>query len=140
MELRKPQIARFVWNDVTFLVNCRASSGDKFAIDTCNVGRKVKRGGTTIREVDQTTFGKLLIQLFVVGWEGVTSEGKPVPYTFEAIDDLPADPKRQVLTELCHFILKNVDIFKDQEIKNDSGAQSNGSQSGEHSPVPAATV
>ena len=97
---------RFAWGDVTFLVKPQTTSGDKFEIDMA--GRPV--GNTGQVEFSPAEFYRTLVRQFVVGWEGVTSEGKPVPYSYENLMRLPAQSGDDVVIRLGIFIVENTDV------------------------------
>jgi len=93
----------FVAGDVTFLVKPKASAADKFVV---------------IMGKDTASFMRAVIERMVVGWRGVTQEGKPIAYNPALLDMLP-NGKDNVLLSLGNFILNSTDIVKeDAEAKN----------------------
>jgi len=133
MELIKPEIARYAYKDVVFLVRTRANAGDKFAMEQTDIGRLVVEGGKAIRKVDAVVWGKFLVRQFVCGWEGVTDPDtkQPAAYSYETFEAcFPADPDDVLWTKLAAFIASRVDIFTKgaSEIKNASPAQPDGSR------------
>lgn len=119
--------ARFPWKDAVILVKRRASVLDKFQLDM--LGERKEEGGKLVAKFSQIELGRLLVRLFVVGWEGVTMDGKDVPYSYELLEkSLPADRTEDFFLSLYAFIVKETDIFKrDIELKKDSPLPSRGS-------------
>jgi len=93
----------FVTGEVTFLVKPRASAADKFCV---------------IMGKDAASFMRAAIERMVVGWKGVTKDGKPVAYNATMLDLLP-NGGDNVLLSLGNFILEKTDLVKeDSEAKN----------------------
>lgn len=140
MELMsKPQTVKCQYKDVTFLVKSRATAYDKFLISMSPAG-EVK--GNEVKFTNRIAFFRVLVERFVVGWEGVTLDGKPAPYSFELLESsFPSSADDDVFIRLGSFVIENTDVFKrDAEIKNASGEQSNGAPSPVPSPAPALTA
>jgi hypothetical protein len=104
--------------DVTFHIRSQATVRDKFTVDVCgewdNNGKFV---------LNHKAFYEKLVQLFVESWDGVTTDSKAVPYSFEALMSLPADPSNDWILKLGTFIASNTGIMASQEegSKNASG-------------------
>lgn len=131
MELLKldERSEEFEYKGVTFFVKKNFTPEDKFFIDTSGELGKDGRIKFHPRE-----YYRALIQVFVVGWKGVTENGKEVPYSFETLcTRLPADMTDGLFLKLSLFIGKlhgftksDEELKKEAELKNESGAQSNG--------------
>lgn len=129
MELIKQEIARFKHKDVTFLIRTQAVQADTFAMKQTDTGRIVVKNGKAIREADIVAWGKLLVRIFVVGWEGVTQDGKPAAYSYDTLESsFPAELGDALFEDLANFIFANVSIFKKGgvELKNESPARPDG--------------
>lgn len=142
MEILKPQPpARFTRGDLTILVRTRALEDDKLAIATDEKAYVDEKGRVRINQGD---YARLLIQRFVVGWEGVTEGGKPVDYDYERLLELPVlDEGASLLLDLSTFILEHVDLFrfrKDEKRKNESPERSTGSSAPAPSTAAAETA
>ena len=78
MELQKPQDnLSCKIGDVTFFFRSQMTVRDKVAIDmvgTLKDGRWV---------MDRDAYITKIIERFVTGWDGVTENGKPVPYSYD---------------------------------------------------------
>jgi hypothetical protein len=143
MELIKQEIARFKHKDVTLLVRTQATKADVFALKQTNTGHLVVKDGKAIREADIVAWGKLLIRIFVCGWEGVTADGKPADYSYETLESsLPADLEDDLFTNAANFIFAHVSIFKKggAEVKNESRGRPDGSPAGTSSAASAVTA
>ena len=125
--LEEQEPLKFKWEDAIFLVKPRATVYDKFNLDMSGRPEKVK--GKLVAKFDNVELGRLLVKLFVIGWENVTLKGKPVPYDYETLEkQMPADRTRDFYLAITDFIVKETDVFKkDIELKNDSRRLSNGS-------------
>lgn len=98
----------YVFKDVTFVIRAQANAHDKFQMDM-SLGQINGEGKVeaTLREVYQT-----LIKLFVVGWKGVTQDGKEVPYSYDLLTNaFPADPMDDVYMRLGGFIASKTGIL-----------------------------
>ena len=105
MEIQKQgEILEHKWKDITFRVRAQATAGDRFEID---ILYDVDKGVVVVprRELYRT-----LIKRFVVGWEGVTEDGKPVPFSLENLERLPAD-NEDVILFLGSFIVNKSGLF-----------------------------
>lgn len=114
MELLKTptteQLLKFTWNDVTFLVKPRAGAMDKFELDTR--GDLAADGTVTM---SRTIFYRVLVERFVVGWEGVTEDGRPVPYSFARIERLPALPDDDLIFKLGAYIATQTNVLAEPQ-------------------------
>ena len=102
MELKKndESLLEFKWQDVVFKIKRTANSGDRLAV--------ALRDQKTL-----ATYSLTLVERFVVDWEGVTQEGKPVPYSFKLLSEsLPSTVEDNALLALANFIYENTDIAK----------------------------
>lgn len=114
MELLKAkENLKYTIGDVTFLVRAQATVRDKFELDVAGDwnkdGKFVLNVGTAYRK---------LVELFVVGWEGVTQDGKPAPYSFDALMGLPADAVSDWILKLGTYIASTTGIIVGEEAKN----------------------
>lgn len=139
MELAKPQEPlKFAYKDVTFLVRPKSIEADRLEV----WGSGQVEDGKIISK--QAEFVKALIRCMVVGWEGVTEDGKPVPYSFETfLARFPNQGRGEanVFLQLGDFIFEKTDIWKQDEAeKNASRAQSAGSSTLEPSTAPGKTA
>lgn len=98
MELLKlgERPAEYKWQDVTFFFRTKVTVGDKYEIDTA---------GTLIAGSKVTftpwNFYLTIIRVFVTGWEGVTEDGKPVPYSHEnMMTRLPSEQSEDLIMKL----------------------------------------
>jgi len=122
MELLKlgERPAEYKWQDVTFYFRTKVTVGDKYEIDTA---------GTVVNgdKISFTpwNFYSTLIRLFVNAWDGVTEDGKTVPYSYETLmQRLPAQQSEDVVMKLGVFIAKTNGLVpsKDDQagqLKND---------------------
>lgn len=113
MELLKPNEgpARYEWKDgVVFLYRTKVTTEDKYAVDTA--GQLMKDGTIQFNPWD---FYRSLIKVFVIGWEGVTVDGKPAPYSYDAFSRLPADPDQDIVMKLAIKIAQDTGFFKSDE-------------------------
>lgn len=111
MELIKPEVARFEFKDIVFLVRSKATLGDRMAIEALTVGaiQAVKAGGIE----GLPKLGREIVKLFVCGWEGVTLDGKAVPYSYDLlVSSFPADIADELMPQLCKFVAANVDVLQ----------------------------
>ena len=109
MELQKndEKLLEFKWRDVVFKVKPRATSGDRLAV--------ALRDEKTL-----ATYSLTLVERFVVGWEGVTQDGKPAPYSFKLLSEhMPSTASDNALLSLAAFIWEKTDISSglDKELK-----------------------
>jgi hypothetical protein len=113
MELLKPNDgpAKYEWKDgVVFLYRTKVTTEDKYNVDTA--GSLMKDGAIQFNPWD---FYRALIRQFVTGWEGVTENGKPVPYSYDAFMRLPADPGQDIVMKLAIKIGQDTGFFKSVE-------------------------
>lgn len=120
--------AEFKWKDVTFKYRTSVSSEDKFAVDTSG---KILKGDKI--EFSFWDFYTTMIRVFVVDWNGVTSSGKPVPYSYETfLKKFPGDLQEDLIMLLGAKIayatgfLQEEKIKEKTKIKNGLGGPSNG--------------
>jgi len=93
----------FKWKDITFHLRPRGLSGDKH--DLIEMGEIDKNGKAFI---PMNKFYRRAIELFVKSWEGVTEDGKPVPFSMENLNSLPVENgDGDVIRELGAFIYNN---------------------------------
>lgn len=118
MELVKPETpVEFVWKDVTFYIRPTATAGDKFSLT--NGAPMTKDGKQTFVMSD---FWKKIIEIFVVKWSGVTKDGQDVPFSMDALAQLPVDNNDDVFVRLGAFIVDTTKIVdRGEERKNESG-------------------
>jgi hypothetical protein len=118
IELQKHELPlRFKYSDdVFFLVKPHANARDIFNLRNC--GTLKADGAVAIKGGD---ISDSVLQSFVVGWEGVQVDGKPVSYSWELfISSFPRDNKRDVFLEVAAFIFEKTDInIKDKTGKKD---------------------
>jgi len=103
-------------DDVAFLIKPHATAHDIFMLRNCGT---LKADGTlTLKHSD---FSEMLLQSFIVGWEGVQLDGKAVPYSWDIlVSSFPRDNARDVFIELVSFIFENTDVkVKDEAAKKD---------------------
>ena len=113
--------ARFPWKDVTFLYRTSVTTQDKFTIDTA--GSLLKDGSI---EFHPWELYRALIRTFVVGWEGVTEDGKPVPYSYDAFSRLPSDPDQDLVLKLGIKIGTDTGFLKTPEDRQAEADLKNG--------------
>lgn len=121
MELLKPKDnLTFSIGDVKFFIRPQMTVRDKLELDMLgdydNGVFQVKKGDIIAK----------LVELFVVGWDGVTEDGKPVPYSYRTFAErLPADMARDWMLNLGTFIFEQLGLGKTEQgaVKNGSPAQ-----------------
>ncbi len=96
MELRKsaPPL-ECKYGDATFLIKPQASEEDRMTVIFA------ERGAARCRVV---------VERMVIGWRGVEQDGKPVPYEFAQLENLPNVPGHNLFMDLGEFIIKNTDL------------------------------
>lgn len=100
MELVKEQAEQpleFKYQDAVFLVKRHATGYDRFVVVTSEKSRD---------------FLEETIRRMVVGWRNVTMDGKPVPYSFDALKLFPHSARENVFVLLADFIHQHTDILK----------------------------
>lgn len=108
MELLKQELVNFKFKDITFFIRKKASLGDKLFVEALMTEALSAKSITQIPKI-----GKNLIRQFVCGWDGVTQDGKAVPYSYEILETgLPAELADELIPQLCQFVANNVDILK----------------------------
>lgn len=116
MELIKPaKPLEFKHGDVTFFIKPNATSHDRFM---SVMSGEMKSDGTIA--VKRAEFNETILRNFIVGWEGVTQNGKPVPYSWEAfISSWPKEEDgKNIFVELTNFIFDKTDYHsKHEELK-----------------------
>lgn len=111
METLKQTPARFEHSGIALLIKTRASIGDKIEAEAITAQVAAAK---SIMELPK--IGRDLVRMFVVGWEGVTADGKPVPFNYGLIySAFPAELTDTLMPALYQFILANVDILKPKE-------------------------
>lgn len=110
------KVLEFPWKDVTFLVRARAVEEDR--LEVWGIG---KTEGDAI-VATRADFARTLVRRFVVGWRGVTREGKEVSYSFKSLcESFPvAHGEKSVFLALSDFILTHTDF---QESKAEAAAK-----------------
>jgi hypothetical protein len=126
MEITAPKDSIvFEWYDVKFFIRSEFTAYDRFCITVCR-NKEIKDGAFIFNAED---FFVLLIKLFVERWEGVTADGKPVPFSLELLKRFPTkkEPKDKltgdVFLDLGMFIREHVvapNTEKVEEIKKKS--------------------
>lgn len=112
MELQKAgESLPFKWKDITFHIRSKALAGDKHELVT--LGELDGKGRSVI---PQSKLYRKIIERFVISWEGVTEDGKAVPFSVENLERLPMDPKEDVFLVLGGHIM-GVCFPKDDEHK-----------------------
>jgi hypothetical protein len=112
MELLKPQDnLTFEYEDVKFFVRSPATVKDRFELDM--VG-DWKDGKFTM---SKSAYFLKLIELFVVGWAGVTQDGKDVPYAYATLMESFPNVKNDLILTLGAFIADKVGILPESEPK-----------------------
>jgi len=108
MELLKldERPAEYKWEDVTFLFRTIMGPGDKFAVDTA--GHLMENGKITFKVWE---LYKALIKTFVVGWKGVTENGKEVPWDYNLFMTRFPVKEKDVVMLLGEHISETVNIF-----------------------------
>lgn len=108
MELLKIEIAALKFRDATFFFRTHASIGDKLAVEA------IVAGALTAKDIDSLPkIGMALVKLFMCGWEGVTAEGKIVPFSHALIEtSFPAEITDELIPQLVKFVKESVDILK----------------------------
>jgi|SRR5713226_5903531 len=115
MELLKPEQEplKLIIGDVTFHVRSNLTARDKLAMDM--IGEYVN--GVFV--LDKVSLFEKLIELFVVGWEGVTENGKPVPYSFKTfMTRFPGDVAQDWLLRLGGFIMDSLGLVKKADVES----------------------
>ena len=115
MELVKhSQPLEFKYEDIVFLVKKHANAEDKM-----EVALSGKRDGNDIFWT-RAEYCKTIIRRMVLGWKGVTQDGKEVPYSFDALCELPHVEGRNVFLALGEFVMEHTDIrnSKAKDLKN----------------------
>ena len=89
----------YKWKDVTFYLRPHATSGDRHSLTMLG---DLDNGKASI---PRSIFYRRAIELFVTRWEGVTAEGKAVPFSMLNLDSLPTIMEEgDLLCELGSFI------------------------------------
>lgn len=109
MELLKPK-DRLTYSigDVKFFIRSTMTARDKFRL---GIMGEYKNG---VFAVDRGEVFEKVIDLFVEGWEGVTEDGKPVPYSYDTfMNRIPGDTARDWVLKLGVFIIDSLGLAKD---------------------------
>jgi hypothetical protein len=118
MELLKldERPVEYKWEDVTFVVKKTYSTADKFAVDTA--GQLLESGKISFKPWE---LYKVLIRTFVIGWKGVTENGKEVPWDYDVFMSRFPVKNRDVVMLLGLFISEQINIFGEEvpsQLKN----------------------
>jgi|WetSurMetagenome_2_1015567.scaffolds.fasta_scaffold956070_1 hypothetical protein len=112
MELLKSQDnLTFEYEDVKFFVRPSASVKDRFEVDMVGDWKDGKF------EMKKTAYFLKLVELFVVGWSGVTQDGKEVAYSYETLLNSFPNVKNDLILTLGAFIASKVGILPESEPK-----------------------
>jgi hypothetical protein len=117
MELLKlgERPAEFKWKDVTFFFRTKVTVGDKYEIDTAGTliaGDKVS--------FTPWNFYLTITRIFVTGWDGVTEDGKAVPYSHEnMLTRLPAQDSEDLIMKLGVHIAQNNGLISSDKKEED---------------------
>lgn len=113
MELLKlgESTARYQWQDVTFIYRTKVTTADKFEVDTA--GALMRDGKITFTPFE---FYRALIRSFVVGWEGVTENGKALPYSYESLLLLPSDTESDLIMKLGIKIAQDTGFIAEEKV------------------------
>ena len=117
MELMKAdKPLEFKKGEVTFFIKPKASEHDVF--NTIMSGEMKADGTVTVKRMD---FNDCVLRHFIIGWEGVTVEGKEVPYSWEMfVSGWPKQDEGNIFVDLVNFIFEKTDYHKkDSELKKD---------------------
>lgn len=112
MELIKPKDnLEFKWRDVTFFYRGDITVGDRYRV--LNSGNVMDGDKIMFRPWD---LYKTLIETLVVGWTGVTENGKSIPYSFDTLmNKLPADMTTDIVSVLGLEIAKKTGFFSGED-------------------------
>lgn len=99
MELLKDaKPLEYTLGDVVLLVKPQATAYDRLHV---------------VMATTPTEFIERMVRQMVVGWRGVTENGQPAAYSFDALKRLPEpDPKNSLLLKLGEFVQENTDVVK----------------------------
>lgn len=93
-----------------FHIRPKATAEDRFEITVLYDADAKGHVKVPRRDVYRT-----LIERFVVGWTGVTEDGKPVPFSMDALGRFPVDKNEDVMIILGHFIFKSCGLWETDE-------------------------
>ena len=118
MELIDPTKAKTIeykHGDVTIVAKTEANEDDRL-----RAGFAGRTKGAPWSSEQNANFCRIVCQLMIVDWKGVTHEGKPVDYDFDLLKHLPRIAGKNIFLELGLFLIKNTDIQKGatEEAKN----------------------
>ena len=116
----------FKYKDVTFYVKRHSVESD--ALEAWGAASMDPTGALVAPRAE---YVKALVRCFVLGWKGVTRDGKEVPYSLGAFyNEFPRQEgggEPSIFVQLASFILEKTDFQKeDTARKNDSGGPSGG--------------
>jgi hypothetical protein len=99
LSILENKLAEWKWKDVTFKFRSKVTKGDRWKIDTSGA----------ILENDQIKFEpwkfyEIMIRVFVSDWDGVTKDGKKVPFSYDALSSIPDDDGDDIVMKLGHYI------------------------------------
>jgi len=115
MELMKTEKPlEFKKGDVTFFIKPKATEYDVF--NTIMAGEMKADGMVAMKRMD---FNDCILRNFIIGWEGVTIDGKAIPYSWEVfVNGWPKQDENNIFVELVNFIFEKTDYHKkDKELK-----------------------
>lgn len=115
MELTKVQDNLvYPFEDVKFFVRTPATAGDRYELSMLGDWRD---GKVVMKKGD---YFLKVIELFVVGWDGVTEGGKPVPYSYETfMRRFPVSPKQDLILTMGAWIAEKVGLLSIVEQKKE---------------------
>lgn len=103
-EVRQLKVLAFRWKDVSFRIRAVATDADKQAM--------ILQFPERTREASAVIAYTWVIERFVISWEGVTdATGKTLPWSIEALQQIPCDDQQDALSALGYFILTHVEGF-----------------------------
>lgn len=116
----------FRYKDVTFFIKRHAVESD--ALEAWGAA-SIDPAGALV--APRAEYVKALIRCFVLGWKGVTRDGKEVPYSLDAFyHGFPRQSggsEPSVFVQIANFILEKTDFQKeDVARKNESRGPSGG--------------
>ena len=111
----KSKTVEFKHGDVTIIAKTEANEEDRL-----RAGFAGRAKGAPWTSEQNANFCKVVCQTMVIGWKGVTHEGKPVDYDFELLKHLPRIAGKNLFLELGLFLIRETDIQKGvpEEVKN----------------------
>lgn len=123
MELLKldERLEEWKHGDVTFYFRPSISGGDKFNLTTAGV--LAEDGHVVYKPME---LYRALVKIFVTGWDGVTENGKKVPYSYELLSTrFPASDEDMIL-KLGLYIGQKTGILKTKDEAKEVRERKNG--------------